>query len=59
MNSLLVALIRAVQFLALISVPLGLYIGNRNRDMTFELTTLAIGAAVFYLASQALRGEKK
>ena len=55
MNGLLVALVRAVQFLALISVPIGLYVGNRNRDMTFELATLVIGAAVFYLASLALR----
>lgn len=59
MNSLLVAIMRAVQFLALISVPIGLYVGNRNRDMTFELMTLAIGAGVFYLATLALHDGKK
>ncbi|MCH7574779.1 MAG: hypothetical protein IIA59_06600 [Candidatus Marinimicrobia bacterium] len=59
MNSLLAALMRAVQFLALVSVPYGLYVGNRNRDMTFELATLTIGAAVFYLASLALQDGKK
>lgn len=59
MNSLLVALMRAVQFLALISVPIGLYVGNRNRDMTFELATLAIGATLFYLATVALQEGRK
>ena len=48
-------LVKAIQILALVSVPIGLYVGYKNRDMNFELATVAIGAAIFYLASLALR----
>ena len=49
------ALIRAVQLVALLSVVGGLYLGYRNRDMGFELNTLAIGAGLFYLAAYIQR----
>ena len=55
MKSLLGALIRAVQLVALLSVVAGLYLGYRNRDMGFELNTLAIGAGLFYLAAYIQR----
>lgn len=43
--------IRSIQLLALVSVIFGLYIGNLNRDMSFELMTLAVGAGIFYGAA--------
>ncbi|MCH7520377.1 MAG: hypothetical protein IIB42_01580 [Candidatus Marinimicrobia bacterium] len=55
MKSLFGALIRAVQLVALLSVVGGLYLGYRNRDMGFELNTLAIGAGLFYLAAYIQR----
>lgn len=54
-KSLFGALIRAVQLVALLSVVGGLYLGYRNRDMGFELNTLAIGAGLFYLAAYIQR----
>lgn len=54
-KSLLGALVRAVQLVALLSVVAGLYLGYRSRDMSFELNTLAIGAGVFYLAAYIRR----
>ena len=54
-KNLLGALIRGVQLVALFSVVAGLYLGYRNRDMNFELSTLAIGAGLFYLAAYLQR----
>ena len=55
MSSMLMWLVKAIQIVALVSVPIGLYVGYKNRDMNFELATVVIGAAIFYLASLALR----
>ena len=49
------ALVRSIQLVALLSVVTGLYLGYMNRDMTFELITLAIGAAIFYFAAHIQR----
>ena len=49
MRIILAVLLRALQLLALLSVMTGLYVGYINRDMYFELMTLGIGAAAFYL----------
>ena len=50
-RSLGLAFLRAVQLAAMLSVLGGLYIGYQNRDMTFELMTLGVGAVVFYLTT--------
>ena len=52
---LLFALVRSVQLVALLSVLTGLYLGLKNRDMGFELTTLAVGGGLFYLAAYLQR----
>lgn len=49
MRTILVILLRALQLVAMLSVLTGLYVGYINKDMNFELMTLGIGAAAFYL----------
>ena len=51
----MLALVRAIQLLAMFSVLGGLYIGYINRDMNFELATLGIGAGLFYLSAALQR----
>lgn len=48
-------MVRSLQVLALLSVLSGLYSGVKHRDMGLELASLAIGAALFYLAAYVQR----
>ena len=59
MRSVMLALVRGIKLLDMLSVLGRLYIGYINRDMNFELATLGIGAGLFYLSVAIQRHWRK
>ncbi len=46
-------LFRSLQVMALLSVISGLYLGIRDRNLMFEVQSLAVGVTIFYIAHWA------
>jgi len=49
------ALLRSLQFFAMIIILSGLYIGIRDNNVMLELNALIIGAGIFYAANTVIK----